>query len=165
MWCIRQSWVTFDSTCQTTPRSAPRSRPSLERVSYYITKQILPPLNRVFSLIGLDVFTWYAELPRVVRIAPLSTEPGDKKKGTISHYFSTMTCPVCQELTPTDLCANCRARPQLSAVTLVSRMRGWERTHQHLAEICYGCCGSRDAKLSCVSLDCPVFLQARALHT
>lgn len=26
--------------------------------SYYITKQILPPLNRVFSLIGLDVFTW-----------------------------------------------------------------------------------------------------------
>ena len=33
--------------------------PSLRlNASYYITKQILPPLNRVFSLIGLDVFTW-----------------------------------------------------------------------------------------------------------
>lgn len=33
--------------------------------TYYITKQILPPLARVFSLIGIDVFNWYYELPRV----------------------------------------------------------------------------------------------------
>lgn len=32
---------------------------------YYITKQILPPLARIFSLIGIDVFSWYHELPRV----------------------------------------------------------------------------------------------------
>ncbi|KAG8582486.1 hypothetical protein GDO81_008073 [Engystomops pustulosus] len=33
--------------------------------TYYITKQILPPLNRLFSLIGVDVTNWYDELPRV----------------------------------------------------------------------------------------------------
>lgn len=33
--------------------------------TYYITKQILPPLARIFSLIGIDVFSWYQELPRV----------------------------------------------------------------------------------------------------
>lgn len=33
--------------------------------TYYITKQILPPLARIFSLIGIDVFSWYHELPRV----------------------------------------------------------------------------------------------------
>lgn len=33
--------------------------------TYYITKQIMPPLNRIFSLIGVDVFSWYDELPRV----------------------------------------------------------------------------------------------------
>lgn len=33
--------------------------------TYYITKQILPPLNRIFSLIGVDVFSWYDDLPRV----------------------------------------------------------------------------------------------------
>ncbi|KAB0392639.1 hypothetical protein E2I00_015511, partial [Balaenoptera physalus] len=32
--------------------------------TYYITKQILPPLARIFSLIGIDVFNWYHELPR-----------------------------------------------------------------------------------------------------
>uniref|UniRef100_A0A2K6CDK9 DNA-directed DNA polymerase n=1 Tax=Macaca nemestrina TaxID=9545 RepID=A0A2K6CDK9_MACNE len=32
--------------------------------TYYITKQILPPLARIFSLIGIDVFSWYHELPR-----------------------------------------------------------------------------------------------------
>uniref|UniRef100_A0A3Q4H3G4 DNA-directed DNA polymerase n=1 Tax=Neolamprologus brichardi TaxID=32507 RepID=A0A3Q4H3G4_NEOBR len=33
--------------------------------TYYITKQILPPLARMFQLIGVDVFSWYQELPRV----------------------------------------------------------------------------------------------------
>lgn len=125
--------------------------------SYYITKQILPPLNRVFSLIGLDVFTWYAELPRVVRVAQTSADTDNRKKGTISQYFSTLSCPVCQDLTHSDLCAKCRSKPQESAVTLLTRIRNWERTHQHLAEICYSCCGSRDSKLCCISLDCPVF--------
>lgn len=40
--------------------------PSLRlNATYYITKQILPPLARVFSLIGIDVFSWYHGLPRV----------------------------------------------------------------------------------------------------
>lgn len=33
--------------------------------TYYISKQILPPLARLFQLIGVDVFAWYQELPRV----------------------------------------------------------------------------------------------------
>lgn len=40
--------------------------PSLRlNATYYITKQILPPLARIFNLIGVDVFSWYHELPRV----------------------------------------------------------------------------------------------------
>lgn len=42
--------------------------PSLRlNATYYITKQILPPLARMFQLIGVDVFSWYQELPRVRR--------------------------------------------------------------------------------------------------
>lgn len=33
---------------------------------YYVQKQILPPLDRVFSLIGVDVFSWYTQLPRYI---------------------------------------------------------------------------------------------------
>ena len=31
---------------------------------YYITKLILPALDRVFSLLDVDVFQWYKETPR-----------------------------------------------------------------------------------------------------
>lgn len=35
------------------------SDPALRlNATYYITKQILPPLDRVFSLLGVDVFSW-----------------------------------------------------------------------------------------------------------
>ena len=46
-----------------------------------------------------------------------------------------MACPVCQDLTPTDLCAKCRGMSQKSAVILTTRMHRWERTYQHLAEV------------------------------
>jgi len=35
--------------------------------TYYITKQILPSLGRIFSLMGVDVMKWYSDLPRVTR--------------------------------------------------------------------------------------------------
>ena len=35
--------------------------------TYYITRQILPPLGRIFSLMGVDVMKWYSDLPRVTR--------------------------------------------------------------------------------------------------
>ena len=35
--------------------------------TYYITRQILPPLGRIFSLLGVDVTRWYSDLPRVTR--------------------------------------------------------------------------------------------------
>lgn len=80
--------------------------------------------------------TWHVRFLFVTSSSlPLIFDTLSSFQGTISQYFSTMTCPVCQELTPTDLCINCRARPQLSAVTLASRVRKWERTHQLLVEV------------------------------
>ncbi len=40
--------------------------------AYYISKQILPALDRALSLLGVDVRGWYMELPRVVRAVPAS---------------------------------------------------------------------------------------------
>lgn len=51
--------------------------PSLRlNTTYYITKQILPPLGRMFQLIGVDVFSWYQELPRVRDSRLLKWESG-----------------------------------------------------------------------------------------
>ncbi|KAM4633548.1 DNA polymerase zeta catalytic subunit [Polymixia lowei] len=124
---------------------------------YYVTKQILPPLARMFQLIGVEVFGWYQELPRIQK-ASCSAAGGEEagRKGTISRYFTTLHCPVCDELTQLGVCARCRAEPQRVAVTLYQDMRQWESEQDQLLKICRNCCGSSERQVPCVSLDCPV---------
>ncbi|KAG5846710.1 hypothetical protein ANANG_G00117850 [Anguilla anguilla] len=125
--------------------------------AYYITKQILPPLSRVFALIGVDVFGWYQELPRIQKAH--STAGGGEdagRKGTISQYFTTLHCPVCDELTQLGVCGRCRAEPQRVAVTLQQELRQWESQQEQLLRICRNCSGGAERQVPCVSLDCPV---------
>ncbi|XP_047429933.1 DNA polymerase zeta catalytic subunit isoform X2 [Mugil cephalus] len=125
---------------------------------YYITKQILPPLARMFQLIGVDVFSWYQELPRIQKASCSSAVGGEEvgRKGTISQYFTTLHCPVCDELTQLGVCSRCRAQPQRVAVTLYQDMRLWESQQEQLLKICRNCSGFSERQVPCVSLDCPV---------
>uniref|UniRef100_A0A8C7UBM9 DNA polymerase zeta catalytic subunit n=1 Tax=Oncorhynchus mykiss TaxID=8022 RepID=A0A8C7UBM9_ONCMY len=128
--------------------------PSLRlNATYYITKQILPPLQRIFQLIGVDVLSWYQEIPRVQK-ASCSTVA--ERKGTISQYFTTLHCPVCDELTQLGVCTSCRGEPQRVAITLHQDMRLWESQQDQLLQICRNCSGSVERQVLCVSLDCPV---------
>nr|XP_015209617.1 PREDICTED: LOW QUALITY PROTEIN: DNA polymerase zeta catalytic subunit [Lepisosteus oculatus] len=124
--------------------------------TYYISKQILPPLERVFALIGVDVFSWYQELPRVQKAGSAAGGEEAGRKGTISQYFTTLHCPVCDELTQLGVCSRCRAEPQRVAVTLSQDVRHWERLTDLLIQICRTCTGGAERQLQCVSLDCPV---------
>ncbi|XP_026173816.1 DNA polymerase zeta catalytic subunit isoform X2 [Mastacembelus armatus] len=126
--------------------------------TYYITKQILPPLARMFQLIGVDVFSWYQELPRIQKVSCSSAVAREEvgRKGTISQYFTTLHCPVCDELTQLGVCSRCRAEPQRVAVTLCQDMRQWESQQDQLLKICRNCSGCAERQVPCVSLDCPV---------
>ncbi|KAL6096221.1 rev3l [Pungitius sinensis] len=126
--------------------------------TYYITKQILPPLARMFQLIGVDVFAWYQELPRSQKASCSSAVGGEEvgRKGTISQYFTTLHCPVCDELTQLGVCSRCRATPQRVAVTLYQDMRLWESQQDQLLKICRNCSGCAERQVPCVSLECPV---------
>lgn len=127
--------------------------------TYYITKQILPPLARMFQLIGVDVFSWYQELPRVQKAWCSSTEGGSEeagRKGTISQYFTTLHCPVCEQLTQLGVCSSCRSQPQRVAVTLSSELRDSESQQDGLLRMCRNCSGCPERHVPCVSLDCPV---------
>ncbi|KAM3602464.1 uncharacterized protein V6R79_004647 [Siganus canaliculatus] len=133
--------------------------PSLRlNATYYITKQILPPLARMFQLIGVDVFSWYQELPRIQKASCSSAAGGEEtgRKGTISQYFTTLHCPVCDELTQLGVCSQCRSEPQRVAVTLYQDMRQWESQQEQLLKICMNCSGCAERQVPCVSLDCPV---------
>ncbi|XP_028253994.1 DNA polymerase zeta catalytic subunit isoform X2 [Parambassis ranga] len=126
--------------------------------TYYITKQILPPLARMFQLIGVDVFGWYQELPRIQKASCSSAVGGEEmgRKGTISQYFTTLHCPVCDELTQLGVCSRCRTEPQRVAVTLYQDVRQWESQQEQLLKICRNCSGCAERQTPCVSLDCPV---------
>lgn len=127
--------------------------------TYYITKQILPPLARIFSLIGIDVFSWYQELPRIQKATSSSRSDLEGRKGTISQYFTTLHCPVCDGLTQHGICSQCRSQPQHVAVILNQEIRELERQQEQLVKICRNCTGSFDRHIPCVSLNCPVLFK------
>lgn len=66
-----------------------------------------------------------------------SAAGGDEggRKGTISQYFTTLHCPVCDELTQLGVCSRCRAEPQRVAVTLYQDMRQWESQQDQLLKV------------------------------
>ncbi|KAL6043773.1 hypothetical protein STEG23_018540, partial [Scotinomys teguina] len=103
--------------------------------TYYITKQILPPLARIFSLIGIDVFSWYHELPRIQKATSSSRSELEGRKGTISQYFTTLHCPVCDDLTQHGICSKCRSQPQHVAVILNQEIRELERKQEQLVKV------------------------------
>lgn len=130
--------------------------------TYYITKQILPPLNRIFSLIGVDVFSWYDDLPRIQKAySAYSTmrHELDARKGTISQYFTTLHCPICDELTQHGICSKCRSQPQHVVVILNQEIRELECRQDQLVKLCKNCTGCCDQQIQCVSLNCPVLFK------
>lgn len=55
-------------------------------VVYYITKQVLPPLDRLLGLIGVSVFQWYNDMPKVIRMAPSALPAQDTKQVRTRYY-------------------------------------------------------------------------------
>ncbi|XP_053962620.1 DNA polymerase zeta catalytic subunit isoform X2 [Anastrepha ludens] len=135
---------------------------------YYITKAIIPPLNRCLLLIGADVNEWFASLPRKLLIAPPVSAANQltssnslaaanySKKSTISQYFSVTNCITdCGRQTKDGICEKCELQPQRTFVTLHGKIAKIERGYQLIQQICQACC-DRVGEISCCSLDCPV---------
>ncbi|RXW22945.1 hypothetical protein EST38_g2912 [Candolleomyces aberdarensis] len=67
---------------------------------YYITRVLIPPLERIFNLVGADVKQWYQEMPKLATVehnSPrkargLSLSPG---KPNIDEHFSNTQCFIC----------------------------------------------------------------------
>ncbi|XP_017108394.2 DNA polymerase zeta catalytic subunit [Drosophila bipectinata] len=128
---------------------------------YYITKAIIPPLNRCLLLIGADVHDWFAGLPRKLLMTPTvgtasEVAGGKGTKSTISQYFSTTNCVVeCGRQAMAGICPECLKDAARCVVVLSDKMARLERSYQLTRQICQSCCG-RLGELQCQSLDCPV---------
>lgn len=157
--------------------------------TYYIRKQLIPPLERCFQLLGVDVAAWYEELPRVYRCGnafaagvqlahggqaagsgadAAGSAAGQRRpvaRGTIAQYYQSRHCLVCDTLTQGTVCETCRANPQRSSVTIHVRQGEVEAQHLTLLSICFRCTGAREPEVACVSTACPVYYErARLAH-
>lgn len=148
---------------------------------YYITKQIIPALERVLSLVGADVRSWYAQMPKSYRhmphkrplmSLPLGRSSAHSEKAplgsTIDRFYLSRHCVCCDSLTRVNqpLCPICLADPQLVAAILPARLNRTERQYVHMVRICTTCGGSGgskeiDGNIICRSLDCGVYYERR----
>jgi DNA polymerase zeta len=83
---------------------------------YYISKNLIPPLERIFNLVGANVRQWFDEMPKIQRIRNIAlpintrTEIGNALVGgggtsnlrkTLESYMKSSACLVCRAKLPT----------------------------------------------------------------
>ncbi|KAJ2495941.1 DNA polymerase zeta [Coemansia sp. RSA 1972] len=61
---------------------------------YYIDKQVLPALDRVLSLVGVDVRSWISEIPRQFRTSMLDALASDQSDSDSSDGADTKMRPI-----------------------------------------------------------------------
>lgn len=135
---------------------------------YYISKNLIPPLERIFNLVGANVRQWYDEMPKVQRIRRVETsslsrpskELGTLKK-TLESYMRSSSCIICRSKlsdTTVPVCAECLQQPHLALMNVVSRLRQAEKRVIDLEAVCRSCMGvPAGDEVRCDSMDCPVF--------
>jgi DNA polymerase zeta len=136
---------------------------------YYITKNLIPPLERIFNLVGANVRQWYDEMPKVQRIRRVEAssslgrpnkEFGMLKK-TLESYMRSSSCILCKAKlsdTAVPVCSECLQHPHLALLDVVSRLRQAEKRVVDLEAVCRSCMGvPAGDEVRCDSMDCPVY--------
>ncbi|KAF1833799.1 DNA polymeras-like protein zeta catalytic subunit [Decorospora gaudefroyi] len=152
---------------------------------YYITKNLIPPLERIFNLVGANIRQWYDEMPKIQRIRtiPLPMRSADALpppggtttttttalKKTLESYMKSSHCLICRaKLAPPrpgvdtnpnlPLCAPCLKRPAHSLLSLQYRICDRETRASQIDAVCRQCAGLPfGEEIRCDSRDCPVF--------
>ncbi|KAJ5334858.1 C4-type zinc-finger of DNA polymerase delta [Penicillium brevicompactum] len=134
---------------------------------YYITKNLIPPLERIFNLVGANVRQWYDEMPKVQRIrrvdasARVAGSVAGATRKTLESYMRSSSCVVCRTKlsdTTVPVCGECLQQPHIALLDVVSRLQRAEKRVVDLEAICRSCMGvTAGDEVSCDSMDCSIF--------
>ncbi|TEA20943.1 DNA polymerase zeta catalytic subunit [Colletotrichum sidae] len=128
---------------------------------YYISKNLIPPLERIFNLVGASVRQWYDEMPKVQRIRRVDQTLGaGVGKKTLESYLKSASCISCKIKMQEEgvLCSKCQQDAPSSLYNLQTRLNKEERKYMDVVKICRSCSGMPAADdVPCDSKDCPVF--------
>ncbi|KAG1749999.1 uncharacterized protein EDB91DRAFT_1309620 [Suillus paluster] len=131
--------------------------------SYYISRILIPPLERVFNLLGADVRTWFDDMPKAIRVDhpnPLTMSPKKQRitanRFKIDEHFQSSQCLACGGLSSDGICENCRRTPQETIPALLEQIRKGESRLLDAQRVCASCTSSANAEpFECINIDCP----------
>lgn len=118
---------------------------------YYIKKNIMPPLERMFNLIGVNVMSWYQEMPKPIRYSHAAASG-------IRSFASSGACRICLSQTDKYLCDACAANIPQTVYVLESRRHAQEKGLEKIRSLCDTCSPNSGFK-NCVSMDCGVYFE------
>ncbi|KAJ3313338.1 DNA polymerase zeta [Boothiomyces sp. JEL0838] len=127
--------------------------------TYYITKQLMGPLSRIFNIVGADVERWYNEMPKAHKaITYVPTDSTGKK--TIDHFYLSNHCLLCNTLAEDRICSGCMKNRPNAILQLENKVYLAEQRFKNIQSICRDCAGHNsllDPEIACLSLDCPIY--------
>ncbi|EGW31711.1 DNA polymerase zeta [Spathaspora passalidarum NRRL Y-27907] len=142
-------------------------KPLMLDYEYYITRVLIPPLARVFNLLGVDVKGWYRELPSFSQSrSRLLRNDGLLQSGVLNSH----TCLSCHEkldLNNSMVCSSCTSDEQQLVATICSECRENELRVRKLEKLCKDCVYSafgnkgnnitNQSAENCSNKDCSVY--------
>ncbi|KLT41724.1 hypothetical protein CC85DRAFT_328733 [Cutaneotrichosporon oleaginosum] len=134
-----------------TPEEMLASRALGIDAEYYIRNMLIPPLARIFNLVGGDVEQWYDSMPR----ARAAKRYGGAA-ARIDAHFASSHCRICAaEGGP--VCRACRDAPDEAAYSLLAKEGDVQRRVRDLHSVCASCSSIPPGEtMLCDSIDCPI---------
>ncbi|KAG2785806.1 DNA polymerase zeta catalytic subunit [Phytophthora cactorum] len=130
---------------------------------YYINKQIIPSLERLFLLTGANIRSWYTTLPRSSVKArqhvfdnATPTRPFGRGFRSIDAFYLSKHCRLCRSIGNDTLCQECTANPQRSLLAIHTASTRHEQAVMALKLACTAC-ADRDAFTNCNNVACRVW--------
>lgn len=130
---------------------------------YYITKVLIPPLERIFNLMGADIQSWYREISKPVNDIEVV------QNGSITNFgfIQKNSCIVCDsKMTDEEsqVCKECRRKPAEILMGVNAKLKDRQKKMKDLNAICNNCVsginagtGSHMVYSSCVNQDCVTY--------
>lgn len=135
---------------------------------YYIARVLIPPLSRIFNLVGVDISSWYKDLPKVQH------EVFGKSSNILKDTIGSLVClscgrPLNNKQNETKLCDDCYGNDFEVASSSLFSIRNDLRSLLVIENTCLCCLDRSFPKLGvgvtkstidkCVNNDCTVYFR------
>lgn len=115
-------------------------------MEYYVQRTILPVLDRILGLVGVNVYAWHDAMPRT--------------SNTRASWSLAPSCHVCGYNGPDDICVDCLRNPETSMYRATCALYAAEARQLGLYSMCTTCAHTKEQP-PCKAYDCAL-LYARA---